>query len=339
MAGDWIKLRVWIARDPKVIAMTDYLAEQRPFMDWLCDPVRRSCKDTCYEHVTRNVTRCVTVVGLLQVWGIANDVGRPDGADLVLRRATLDGLDEIADIPCFGAALAHVGWALEEEDEHGNAQVRFPNFMTNNVPAEERVRFHAAERQRRYREKRRKPGTPEDQEEALRARCGVTLRVTSHSNGREEKSREENKESPPPPKRGATMPDIPSELSTPEFIEAWKEWLQFRSERKPKVAPTGARRLLAKLSRWGAARATAAILNSIANGWQGVYEETGRNGRPLEVPKQPTETRDERLARLAREREESRRQADPDAIREALGKVLRKPTEGADDGRGDAAGG
>ena len=44
MAGDWIKMRADIARDPRVIAIADALAESRPFMDWLtAGCVRESC--------------------------------------------------------------------------------------------------------------------------------------------------------------------------------------------------------------------------------------------------------------------------------------------------------
>ena len=84
MAGDWIKMRVWIARDPKVIQMADWIAEQREFMDWLTDPVRHSCNVTAYEHVTRNVTTALCVTGLLVTWGTARERG-----DRILVRRTL----------------------------------------------------------------------------------------------------------------------------------------------------------------------------------------------------------------------------------------------------------
>jgi len=189
MAGDWIKMRVCITRDPKVLAMTDYLAEQREFMDWLTDPVREKCDVTCYEHVTRNVTRCVTVVALLQVWGMANEVGHPENDDIVLRHATLDRLDEIADVPCFGAAMASVGWAIEEQTASGSLQVRFPNFLTHNVPVEDRQRTGAALRQRRFRERHRQDGPQNAPGEEEEPTSPVTLRVTLQSNAREEKRR------------------------------------------------------------------------------------------------------------------------------------------------------
>lgn len=148
-------MRVWLAKDPKVVAIADYLACQRPFMDWLTHPTRQSCSETAYEHVTRNVTVSVTVTALLQIWGVANESGKPDGDDLVLLHATLESLDEVCGVPCIGTALLHVEWASEEEPIRGKTLVRFPKFLTHNVPAEDRHRKANAERQRKLRDKRR----------------------------------------------------------------------------------------------------------------------------------------------------------------------------------------
>lgn len=155
MSAEWIKMRVWLAKDPKVVAMSDFLATQREFMDWVTDPVRRHCEDSVYEHVTRNVTVSVTVAALLQVWGVANESGKVENDDLLLPHATVDGLDEICGIPCFGAAMAHVDWAIEDQSIPGKAAVRFPKFLTHNVPVEDRARNSNAERQRRFREAKR----------------------------------------------------------------------------------------------------------------------------------------------------------------------------------------
>ena len=155
MAGDWIQMRVSIARDPKVTAMADFLAGERDFMNWLSDPVRRRCDSSAYEHVTRDVTVRVTVSGLLLVWGAANECGKVDGEDLVLHFATLSSLDEIAGIPCFGEAMEFVEWVTEETTGGGKPSIRFPKFMDRNVPSESRKRSSNAERQRRYRDRQR----------------------------------------------------------------------------------------------------------------------------------------------------------------------------------------
>lgn len=161
MAGEWIKMRVSIIKDSKVIMMTDFLSEQRAFMDWLTDPVHRTCKESCYEHVTPSVTRAVTVSGLLQVWGLANERGKPDGADIILEYTRLITLDEIAGIPMFGAAMSLVGWAVEESGEYEEwvSSVRFPGFMTMNTPVDERKKASNAERQKNYRERKKDNGS------------------------------------------------------------------------------------------------------------------------------------------------------------------------------------
>jgi hypothetical protein len=275
MAGDWIKMRVWIAKNPKVLAMTDYLSEQRTFINWLTDPVRASCKETCYEHVTPNVTRCVTVVGLLQVWGVSNEAGKRDGDDLILRHTTLSRIDEIADVPCFGEAMNYVGWAIEEDDEQGFTQVRLPNFLTNNVPVEDRTKASSAERQRRYRERKRQNPPGDDAEADSEPPQGVTSRVTSQSNDREEKRRvEKRKNTPPPP------PEIPACLDTPEFRAAWGEWLSYRHDRRLTCRPQTLQKQLAFLAALGSASAAVvSVETSIRSGWQGLFKPDKPNGR------------------------------------------------------------
>lgn len=153
MAGDWIKMRVDIAKDPAVIAMADYLASQREFMDWLPGLVQQSSNTSAHEHVTRYVTVAVTVSALLVFWGVANNVGKPDGDDLVMRHATLDTISASAGLPCFGHALASVDWAVEE-NHGGKRSVRLPKFLINNIPSEDRSKRTNAERQARYRERK-----------------------------------------------------------------------------------------------------------------------------------------------------------------------------------------
>lgn len=196
MAGEWIKMRVWLSRHPKVIAMADHLARSRAFMDWLTDPVHRTCDETAYEHVTRNVTVSVTVASLLQVWGVANDVGKPHGDDLILSHATLERLDEIAGVPSFGDAMHSVGWATQSEKN----SVTFPEFLLYNTPAEDRSRQQNRDRQRRYRETKRN------------VTGNATGNVTNNAkrNAREEKSREESNTKKSKPKDGSkpTVEDV-----------------------------------------------------------------------------------------------------------------------------------
>ena len=188
MAGDWIKTRVWLCRDPKVIRMADFLAEQRRFMDWLTDPVRAHCKETVYEHVTRNVTVALCVTGLVVTWGTARERGNREGDDLVLDCCELDEVSAIADIPCFGDAMAHVGWALQREDDC----VVFPKFFKEQESPDDRHRRQNAERQAAFRER--------NKTERRNGKSNVTRNVTSNVTvtPREEKRRDKT----PIPLRG-----------------------------------------------------------------------------------------------------------------------------------------
>lgn len=165
MAGDWITMRVWISRDPQTISMANYLSKQPAFSS-------RYVGTHMDRYVTRNVTVSVTVVGLLQVWGVANDRGKPDGDDLVMSCTNIDTIDDIAGIPHFGDAMVYVGWLIHEENGSEEGQVRFPKFLRHNVPACERKREQNAERQRRYRERQR------ESDENLR---NVTRNVTRNA--------------------------------------------------------------------------------------------------------------------------------------------------------------
>jgi len=75
---------------------------------------------------------------------------------------------------------------------------------------------------------------------------------------------------------------IPEALDTKSFREAWQDWIEYRRERKPKVTAQAAKAQLKKLTELGNDRAIAAIENSIASGYQGIFERTGnhRAGTP-----------------------------------------------------------
>lgn len=255
MAGDWIKMRVSLAKDPAVIAMADYLAEQRVFMDWLTDPVRRHCDKSAYEHVTRNVTVAVTVSALLVFWGVANEVGKPDGDDIVLRHATLESVDGASGVPCFGDAMAHVEWAVEEEN-NGKSRVRLPKFLINNIPAEDRGKKGNADRQRRFREKKALLGN---------ADSNVTDNVTvTH---REDKRRKEKKE-----QKAATDVALPE---VPDWVDrdAWNGFVSMRRRERHPLTARAAKLIFAELDKLrGEGHAPNAVLDqSTRNGWRDVF--------------------------------------------------------------------
>lgn len=217
MAGDWIKMRVWLSRDPKVIAMAHHIAGHRGFMDWMTDPVRQHCSASVFEHVTLDVTVRVTVTGLLQAWGVTRPDGKQDGDDLVVEKSDLDTLDAIAGFPGFGEAMAYVGWAIEDQERH---RVRFPNFFSQNASTEELRRKKDAERKRRQRE-REGVGTSAD--------CHADTSRDSHADvtGKEEKRRVK-KNTPQPPEGGGVGFDqfwrvYPRKVAKEAAVKAWRK--------------------------------------------------------------------------------------------------------------------
>lgn len=156
MAGDWIKMRASLLTDPKVHAIAQRLASN-PEVCIAVTGARCALRDASRD-VTRDVTACnavtsrvarsLAIVGLISVWTAANEHSE-DGR---LRNANFATLDAIADIDGFGAAMAAVGWAVYDEQENA---VTLPNFSEYNRCAKARSTSSAAERQRRYRERKK----------------------------------------------------------------------------------------------------------------------------------------------------------------------------------------
>lgn len=171
MAGDWIKMRTDLYRDPKVCLIAEALLD--PSGD-LSKFVSQHLQ--CDMAVTRNVMRNVTVGALVTVWGIMRLRGKRVGVDLVCSKATVAILDDIAELPGFGQAMASVGWVAETDEG-----VVFPRFFDDyNVDPTDKKASSSAERQRRYRER-------------VKANSDVTSDVTRYVTvtHREEKRREE----------------------------------------------------------------------------------------------------------------------------------------------------
>jgi hypothetical protein len=72
---------------------------------------------------------------------------------------------------------------------------------------------------------------------------------------------------PPLPPKAEVLP-----FESESFKAAWTEWKQHRSEIKKSLTPTSMERQLTKLKGMGEQRAIVSIQDSIANGWQGLFE-------------------------------------------------------------------
>lgn len=174
MAGDWIKMRTDLYRDPKVCVMADIVMSAD-------GETARYVSQHCQRDmtVTRNVTRNAVVGALVSVWGVGRVRGSRVGSDLLVRGCTAAIIDDIADLPGFGSAMETVGWAVETEDG-----VLFPRFFEEfNVEPATDHKAQNADRQRQYRLRNSKSNA------ARNVTRDVT--VTSQSNAREEKRREE----------------------------------------------------------------------------------------------------------------------------------------------------
>lgn len=176
MAGDWIKMRPSLLTSPKVNGMARFLENSTE----VGRALSTGFNGRMSEIVNRNVMRNVTVAGLLTVWGAANE----HTVDGVFTNADLSDIDDMVGVPGFGEAMALVGWAVEDEDA---GTVTLPNFTEYNTCGKDRAAEKNAERQRRFREKKKVVGN-------------VTDNVTC--NDREEKRREEVKEPPLTPPAG-----------------------------------------------------------------------------------------------------------------------------------------
>lgn len=74
---------------------------------------------------------------------------------------------------------------------------------------------------------------------------------------------------------------------SPEFSQAWSEWVQHRAEKKKPLKPTTIKAQLKMLAKIGEARAIAMIEHTIFKGWEGLREDdqllfkTPQNPNPL----------------------------------------------------------
>jgi hypothetical protein len=79
-------------------------------------------------------------------------------------------------------------------------------------------------------------------------------------------------------KAAGSAADLPASLRTESFIAAFADWMQHRKEIGKSYKPLGLKTLISQLAEWGPEKSIASIRRSIANGYQGLFEESG-NGK------------------------------------------------------------
>ncbi len=289
MAGDWIKMRTDLYRDPKVCLMAEKL------LGVTCDGISNVTR-----NVTRNTMRNACVGALLSVWGVMRHRGVRNGDDLACYGVGLWVLDDISDMPLFGDAMESVGWVVENDQG-----LIFPRFFDEyNVEPDGKNKSKNAERQARYREKKRL---------GVDAKSNVTSNVTRNvtvTPREEERERREEINPPLPPKGEPSKPSkrkpkatqgewiIPQGMNQAKILEALGH---FEEMRKSKGKPIANRENLSRIfpSFDDEAHLLYAITFATANEYQGVkvdYRPPLQPGLPFgqDPRRKPLEVRPER---------------------------------------------
>lgn len=113
--SDSIEMRPALRYSPRVQTMVRYLASEEPFRRFAT-----GFGDIAPPH---NATNGIVVAGLLQVWATARSVA-PSG---LFDGISVDDIDAIAGVPCFGRAMEKAGWLRQQI-----GAVLLPNFTEHN---------------------------------------------------------------------------------------------------------------------------------------------------------------------------------------------------------------
>jgi hypothetical protein len=162
---------------------------------------------------------------------------------------TLALLDSVVGIKNFGEAMVSVGWI--SQDETG---LRIPNFERHNSQSAKK-RALTSNRVSQHRAKK----------------CNANVTLGALQKRYQSKSKNKN-----------IIPPFPPSLKTPEFQQAWEDWIRFRQEKKKPLTPTCVKEQFSFLENLGPVKGIESIRNSIRNGWQGLFEPDPKN--PKEKP-------------------------------------------------------
>jgi len=255
MAGDWIKMRTDLYRNPKVIMIADRL--MNPNGDLARHVTQLKQCDMC---VTLAMSRNVTVGALVSVWGVARQQGKRIDNDLVLKNASISIIDEISDVPGLGEAMNSVEWVVKNAEG-----IVFPGFFEEYNEDPNKKTKTGAERTAKWRQKKRDESDAEVTSQ--KSQSDVTKVTQSDAcDDIEEKRREEN----------STPPLPPSEKQIPDGLnyEAWTEYIEYRKKSKlRKLQPKSVEKQMLWLVDQGDKKHQAAIVEQTTrNGYQGLFE-------------------------------------------------------------------
>lgn len=141
----WVKMRVDLPEDPRVLMMAGDLFSREEVLSWA-----GLSRDS---NVTVTVTVSVTVTALLRVWGMVREQAQWDETeDAVVYHCTLDAVTHVARIPLFGAVMESVGWA-EQLQTSGGPAVRFPKCRSFLQSSDDKTKQQNRDRQAKHRAK------------------------------------------------------------------------------------------------------------------------------------------------------------------------------------------
>jgi len=141
----WIKMRIDLSRDAKVILMTDHLMRDDSEMARYVH-----CVTECNMGISRNVIRNAIVGALVSIWGLARNQGKRFGDDLKLQNVTAQALDDFADLPGIGDAMIGCGWVVESDNT-----LVFPRFFEIHNEDIKSTAKPGRQRQKEYRDRKR----------------------------------------------------------------------------------------------------------------------------------------------------------------------------------------
>jgi hypothetical protein len=150
----------------------------------------------------------------------------------VLHHASRVTADEWSQITGMGEAMEAVGWLKQTTDENGAQRLVFQGFGEHNTSSEERAKTTAAERQKAYRERKKKEAQHSSPDNEALHNSDVTRNVTVVTKSdvdkrREEKNRIDNNTDPHTQRAGAHVQEVmfpdPREYPTLAEVEQWAE--------------------------------------------------------------------------------------------------------------------
>lgn len=209
-----------------------------------------------------------SVVGrLVAIWSWL-DTHSVDGRRV---RITDPFLDRLSGSSGFASAMRHVGWLSGESGD-----LTFPNFDRHN--GESAKKRAVEQRKKQYQRDKSRDKCPQDKGTNVPQNQGQ-----ERDQRREEKSREDinTKEE----NWTAVLP-----FDSEAFKETWKKWVQHRHEIKKPMKPTQIQTLLAEMRELGESESIARMMQSISNGWQGLFEVKKSSQKSESRPHRKEET-------------------------------------------------